>query len=733
MIQPAVQGSPHLKWTTAEPWFSFPSTLKPALQDTRETQHWKVFSLCLLLFGLVFWVFLPSLRGHFIEFDDSPYVTENTHIQLTPGNLVWALSHEVAANWHPVTQWSLMLDHQFYGFNPWGYHLTNVLLHAINTILAFLVLRRMTGTTWQSLMVAVLFGLHPLRVESVAWISERKDVLCVLFWMLTLWAYAGYAQIVTRENCRAMEIQLLSSARFLSGATRRASLFYTLALLFFSLALMSKPMAVTLPGVLLLLDFWPLARWRYKRWAVLAAEKVPFLLLSAGSCVITYIFQRNSGMMEQLVGVSLPFSVRLENAAVSYARYLGKLFWPAELCAFYPHPGHWPLTEVLLALSLVLGLSALTFSLRHKLPWLFVGWFWFFGTLVPVIGLIQVGAQSMADRYSYIPSLGIFIIGVWLFHRLTETWHYRNFVGGFAGGALFLVCVMLTRHQIGFWQNEVSVWQRAVAVTGNNYDAHNRLGSALLVQGNVAEAVREFQEASRLNPAFAEPWYSQGYIFISQGNFDKAIACYQKALEAQPDSIVAHMSLGNLLLRAGRVDEALLNLREAARLDPHLAAAEDSLGQAFALKESWDEAIACYQKAIELQPDSAATWNDLGLAFSRAGRFEDALASFQKAVARQPGNAAARNNLGYVLLHMRRVDEAVPQFLAALKVQPDNAETHNNLGGALLAKGQAEAAISEFQEALRLKPDYEAASRNLAFVLKKRQNSAALPTNSATP
>jgi protein O-mannosyl-transferase len=726
-------------WTIPTPLFSIHPVLKLTFQTAGKNQSVKTVLLCLWLFGTVFWVFLPSLQGHFIDYDDSPYVTENAHIQFTPGNLAWALTHEVAANWHPLTLWSLMLDHRFYGFNPWGYHLTNVLLHAVNSVLLFLVLCRMTGATWRSLAVAGLFGLHPLRVESVAWISERKDVLSVLFWLLTLCTYVRYAQKWSKAGLSSPRSAAPEGRETMADPAVRAfgsrfwTFVYFLALLFFTLGLMSKPMVVTLPCVLLLLDFWPLERWRKERWWGLVMEKSPFFLLSAIVSVITYVVQRNTGMMKSLVGVSLPFGLRLENALVSYGRYWVKLLWPADLCALYLHPGHWPLRLLLLAGLLVAGLSVLAFALRREQPYLLTGWFWYLGTFLPVIGLIQVGTQSMADRYSYIPSVGMLIILVWEFHWLTGKWRHRNFIRGTTGGAMVLACIFLTRHQLIFWRDEISLWRRAIAVTEDNYDAHNRLGSAFFAQGSAAAGIREFQEAIRLNPALAEPWCILGYYYNSQGNVDAALACYQKALETQPGLVAAYLSLGNILLNAGRVDEAMLQLQKAARLNPRLAAAEDSLGRAFVIKGCWNEAIACYQKELEIQPDSAATWTSLGLVYSRTGRFNEALAAFQKAVAIQPEDDTVRNNLGYVLLQMQQLDGAIQQFQTALKLQPNNAESHNNLGSALLAKGQLGESISEFQEALRLKPGYVDASHNLTFALQQKGKTAPLPTDSKKP
>jgi Flp pilus assembly protein TadD len=632
--------------------------------------------LCLLLFGLVVWTFLPALRGDFIDFDDSVYVIDNPHIDLSLANVAWALNHTVATNWHPLTQWSLMLDHQLYGLKPWGYHLTNVLLHAASTVLVFLVLRRMmglrsdksigatapqAGATWRSLVVAALFGLHPLRVESVAWISERKDVLSMLFWMLTLWAYTRWVQQSAVRSPQSAVGNQAAGFRFLTSG------FYWLALAFFALGLMSKPMMVTLPCVLLLLDYWPLERWQRKNLRGLLVEKIPFFLLSASVSAVTYVTQKNGGMMDLMANASVPLAsgARLENALVSYGRYLGKLLWPVNLCAFYPHPSHWPAKQVVLASLLLLSLSGFAWVVRRRWPYCLTGWFWFLGTLIPVIGLVQVGAQSMADRYSYIPSIGILMVLVWGTCQMTREWHHQGAILGTTGGVLVLVCIGLTRHQIGYWKDDASVWQRAIAVTENNYDAHNRLGRALSSQKRYAEAVREFQEVVRLNPGFAEAHNSLGRSFAAMGRVNEAIACYQKALETQPDYFVALINLSNLLLRTGRVDEA----------------------------------IVLYQKALQIKPDYMEAQNNLGAALTSQGRLDEAIVCFQK----------------------------------ALGEKPNSAEAHYNLGYALGSKGRLDEAIRELQETLRLKPGHAEASNYLVTILGLKEKLAKQPTNSSPP
>jgi len=681
-----------------------------------------------LLFGLVVWTFLPALRGEFIEFDDYAYVTGNAHIFFTPANLTFALTRGVAANWHPLTQWSLMLDHRLYGFNPWGYHLTNVLLHAANTVLLFLVFRRLTGATWRSLAVAALFGLHPLRVESVAWISERKDVLSVLFWLLSLWAYARYAQRVTSNKCQFSR----------TGSTPLPfpgdlSLFYWLALLSFALGLMSKPMLVTLPAVLLLLDFWPLNRWPQEHWSGLLVEKFPFFLLSACVSVITFVVQRNSGMMHELIGVELPFGLRLENAAVSFARYLSKLFWPADLCALYPHPGRWPLAVVLLSVSLVLGLSVLAFVWRRQRPYLFTGWFWYLGTLVPVIGLIQVGAQSIADRYSYIPTVGLLLLVVWEAHQLTVGWRFQRLALGTVGGVLGLSCLLLTRHQLTFWRDGVSLWQRAVAVTTNNYDAHNRLGRALYAQGRFDESIREQLEAIRLNPDLAEAYCILGRTCEAKGQADDAIAWYQKALAIWPAYVTVHNNLAILLLRLGRVEAALVQSQLALASEPNNVTALDTLGLALLQKGRADEALAHLQRAVDLEPDNEMALLNLGSAFSQLGRNDEAIHCLRLALKLQPNSAETHNNLGGALLAKGQIPDAVQEFRMAAFLQPDRYEARRNLGHALLKQGSIDEAIREFQAALSLQPNNALASNDLVFALALKGKPAASPTNSIPP
>ena len=715
--------------------FSILSVLKPTFKTVWKFPHGKVISLCLLLFGLVVWTFLPSLHGDFIDIDDGVFVIRNTHINLTWANLSWAFGHSECSNWIPLTAWSFMLDHQFYGLKPWGYHLTNVLLHAFNTVLVFLVLRRMTGlrpdksveatapqagATWRSLVAAGLFGLHPLRVESVAWISERKDVLSLTFWMLTLWVYTRYAQCGTSDKRQWTRTEAVAPAPFLPRVMRHASLCYWLALVFFFLGLMSKPMVVTLPCVLLLLDYWPWERWKQKSLRGLLVEKTPFFLLSAIVSVVTYVAQRNAGTMStSLTGLSLSFGARLENALVSYGRYLGKLFWPVDLCALYPYPDRWPTQKILFAGLLVLGLSVLMFAMRRHWPYLITGWLWYLGTLVPVLGLVSVGPQAMADRYIYIPSIGILIIVVWGACQMTSGWHYQSTGLGAVGGVLALVCIGLTRHQIGYWKDGISLWQRAVTVTEKNYEAHNWLGCSLSMQKRYDEAIREFLEAARLNPGFAEPFNSLGHITSSLGRVAEAVIYYQRALAVRPDYVAVHNSFGELLREEGRLDEAIDHFRKAVESEPNIAISQNNLGYALSLKGRPDEALPHFQKAVDLEPDNEIIQYVFGSFLLQRGRVDEAIVHFRSALKLQPDNAKIHNDLGRALLSKEQPDEAIRELQTAARLRPDQAEAHSDLGYALLKQERLDEAIREFQEAVRLKPDLAEAHGGLGFVLSK--------------
>jgi tetratricopeptide (TPR) repeat protein len=688
---------------------------------------WLMAALLVLMTIALYW---PATRCDFVNYDDNLYITENPHVQsgLTLENIKWAFTNPVVAIWHPLTVMSHMLDCQLFGLRPWGHHLTSVLLHVVNTVLVFVLLQRLTGVLWRSVLVAAVFGLHPVHVESVAWVAERKDVLSACFGLLSLLFYASY-----------VEKSKIHSPK--------SKVFYGLTLICFALGLMSKPMLVTWPFVMLLLDYWPLRRvagdgWQGTRdknsgsqlpgatkrnkggstFNHLLFEKLPFFGLAAVASVVTYLAQRHSGAVKMIQ--NLPLGARSGNALISYCRYLGKLFWPVDLAVFYPRPGHWPLEQVLLAGGLIMGVTVLLIVKRRRYPFMLMGWLWYCGTLVPVIGLVQVGEQAMADRYTYIPSLGVLILAIWGVYELTRSWRYQELVLSMAGCVVVTLCFVITRQQLGYWKDGEILFRHALEVTEDNYIAHNNLGFALFKKNRIDDAISQFLEAIRLKPSFAEAHINLGATLLEKGRVDEAINQYQEAIRLKPDYAEAHYNLGNALGKKSQIDEAINQYQEAIRLKPDYAEAHYNLGNVFDEKGQIDEAISQYQEAIRLKPDFAKAHNNLAFAFDEKGQINEAISQYQEAIRLAPNHAEAHYNLGNALGKKGQIDEAINQYQEAIRLKPDYAEAYNNLGNAFVMKGQIDEAISQYQEALRLKPDYAEARSNLTHALQMKNTPA---------
>ena len=674
-----------------------------------------------LLLLLVVLVYLPVLTNGFVRYDDQVYVTENVHVQhgLTWENVQWAFCTPTAPYWHPMTWLSHMLDCEFFGLKAWGHHLTSLLLHAANTFMVFVVLRRMTGAFWRSWFVAGLFGLHPMHVESVAWVAERKDVLSTLFWLLTLWAYARYARCVTSGMC-----QVTRTASFLSRVTCHVSPYYILALLLFACGLMSKPMMVTLPFVLLLLDYWPLNRWGNHRGWPLVREKLPFFLLAAASSVVTFAVQRTIGTV--VTTTTLPIGARLENALVSYAGYLSKLLVPTNLAVIYPlrYPFHWPLGDLISAGLLLLGISIFVVALRRRQPWLLVGWFWFVGTLVPVIGLVQVGLQAMADRFSYVPSIGLFIFLSWGAWALTKAWRYQVVAVSGAATVVMVLCAGLAWRQAGYWKNTGTLFQHAIDVTENNFIACSNLGDYELVQGHYDEAINLYRETIRLMPSYDLAYAPLGVALCKTGRLAEGIQELQLAVKLEPDSAQVHADLADALVEDGQGDAAINEYKKAISLDPDDLDARNCLGVLMENTGHLDEAIQQFEEIIKINPAYVPAYNNLGLALESQGRLDQAFAEFEKAVRLDPQDAKGHFNLGMILKARGRLDEAIGQFELGLKLEPDSPQAHSGLGVMLGQKGIWDEAITQFQEAIRLKPDYDEAKNNLSSALKMKATPA---------
>jgi len=505
----------------------------------------------LLLTLLILSVYGRVSQFGFVHYDDHVYVTDNLRVQsgLTVQNIWWALTSLDAGFWHPMTWLSLMLDYSLYGLNAGGYHWTNVILHILNTLLLLIVLERMTGAFWRSAFVAALFALHPLHVESVAWVAARKDVLSISFWML---AMLGYVHYVRRP-----------------GGWR-----YLWVVVLFTLGLMSKPMLVTLPFVLLLLDWWPLGRFgvmqpvpgggRFRSigipgWLIL--EKVPLFALAVGVSVATVVAEQRTGALSPMT--SFPLDVRVVNALVSYVLYIGKMFRPADLSVFYPHHGLWPAWAWTSSILLLGAVSVLSFRWLRKYPYFAVGWFWYLGTLIPVIGLVQVGSHGMADRYTYVPLIGLFIVIAWggfdIFRRFRQD---RLLPGGVA--VVLLIILSIQSHiQIRYWENARTLFQHAIQVTKDNYLAHNNLGAALARQGKSIEAVHQYREAIRIMPEYVEAYFNMGAALADQEKYPEAVIAYRRVLGIRPDFAEAHNNLAIALATQGDLEGAIRHFKAA--------------------------------------------------------------------------------------------------------------------------------------------------------------------------
>lgn len=576
--------------------------------------------MCLLLVVATLALYNPVNRHPFVNYDDDRYITENPHVHngLTWRTITWAFTATEQGNWHPLTWLSHALDYQLFHQNPAGHHFTSLLIHAANAVLLFLFLMYATRRLGPSLFVAALFALHPINVESVAWVAERKNVLCTFFFFATLIAYCWYAR---------------------QPDWRRYLVFAGL----FVLGLMSKPMVITLPFVLLLLDYWPLGRIRGGRADATAAplsklvvEKLPLIALSAASAVITMQAQRAGGAMRSTAQFSL--AVRLENAVMAYAMYLWKMIWPSHLSPIYPHPGDslagWQVGTSALVLLAVTAV-ALKFRARR---YLLTGWLWFLGTLVPVIGLVQVGDQAMADRYAYIPLVGIFIMIAWRIADLADSKQIGLVVRVIPAACVLLALSFATNRQLGYWSSNYDLWTHAVAVTGRNFIAQDNLGGALLWLGKTDEAYLHFQAAAEINPLDPMSRSNLGAYLQEHGHMAEAIEKYNRVitLTSDPGLLAAtYANLGAAYRKLGEDEKARTSYDQALQLNPNQYNAYLGLGELLEKQSRLDDAISNYSKAVELRPTDTG-FLLLGRALERTGRRSEALAAYQAALKLSP-------------------------------------------------------------------------------------------------
>jgi tetratricopeptide (TPR) repeat protein len=601
----------------------------------------------MLLVVVTLIAYWPVLRCGFVEFDDPAYVSENTHVQqgLTWAGLFWAISSTEQFNWHPLTWISHMADTSLFGHGPAGPHAVNLLLHVANSALLFLLLTRFTGALWRSGLVAALFALHPLHVESVAWISERKDLLSAWFFFLTLWAYGEYTGV---RNAHA--------AQRPPGKVRA---WYLAALALFGLGLASKPMLVTTPFVLLLLDFWPLRRFPsadaptptpQPTLKLLLLEKTPFLTLAIASSLITVFAQKQGGAVATFTEVSL--TGRVQNSLVAYARYLGKTLWPDALAMYYPHPGHWPAAAVAGAGGILLAFTLAAWLVRKRSPFVLVGWLWFLGTLIPVIGIVQVGGQSMADRYTYLPLVGIFVIFSW------GAWECASRVPAIRQPLTALVLLSLallgwtTHRQAAFWENSETLYLRTLAVTAPNPTVSALLahyycnqGNAARESGDLAKAESFYLKALAHNSEDAQAHNHLGLVYQARDKVDRAIMEHLRAIQCAPGNANAHNNLAVAYSRLGKTEEAIAHLEESLKLEPGSAGARNNLAALLAKAGKLQAALTNYQEAARLAPDNASILINLGDLFAKLGRDAEAGESWRKALEIEPNNARARQRL----------------------------------------------------------------------------------------
>jgi tetratricopeptide (TPR) repeat protein len=575
--------------------------------------------VCLFLGISILAIYWQVRNYPFVNYDDRTYVTENQHVQdgLTLKGIAWCFTAVHSSNWHPLTWLSHMLDCQLYGMNPGWHHLINVLFHILNTLLLFLVLKRMTGNFWQSSFVAAMFALHPLHVESVAWVAERKDVLSTFFWMMTLWSYTRYVERSKFDR-------------------------YLLVLLCFILGLMAKPMLVTLPFVLLLLDYWPLNRFQFEKSGygdkseqgrfplTLILEKMPLFVLSAASSVVTYLAQKSSGSVSPLDAI--PFKVRIANAMVSYVSYIGKMIWPHNLAVIYPYQRNILLWKIAGAFFLLLAISVVVFMMVKTKPYFAVGWFWYIGTLVPVIGLVQVGSQAMADRYTYMPLIGIFIIIAWGTPDLVPKWRYKKIGFTVLTTSVLAVLMITSRLQVTYWSDSTTLFEHAINATVDNSIAHVNLGQALIENGKIEAANRHFYEALRIKPDLVEPLLNIGIVLREKGNIDEAIDHFLKAVHFKPDCVEAYSELGMTLKNKGDFVGAVKSYLEAIRIKPDQAKFYNNIGAILAHQNKGKEAIVYFNKAIQIDPAYAGAYYNLGKVFVNEGKIEDAILNYRKAL-----------------------------------------------------------------------------------------------------
>jgi tetratricopeptide (TPR) repeat protein len=614
---------------------------------------WHARGVWAALILLVAVVFLQAAAFDFVNIDDNRYVTENPNIQgLTAQHVAWAFTTGDVSNWHPLTWLSYMLDYTLFGLDPSGPHMVNALLHALNCILLFEWARRATGALWRSALVAALFAVHPLHVESVAWISERKDVLSACFGFSAMLAYTHYAR-------------------------RPALMRYLPVFVLLALGLLAKPMLVTLPFVLLLIDYWPLERFRNEHWQRLALDKVPLIALSAASSIITIYVQHVGGSVMPLE--RFPFGARIGNAIISYLLYLVKLLVPVNLAVFYPYPRSTALLHAAIAVVVLALVTSLVIWRARNKPYLATGWFWYAGTLVPVIGIVQVGLQSMADRYMYLPSIGLFIIAAWGGWEILQKLPRAKWAAIVLSAACVLVFTGVSFAQTRHWRDSETLLTHAIAVTTDNTLAHYNLGTKLLHDVRLGEAVKQFRLAIDIEPKHANAHNNLATALYSEGRYDEAASEFAVAIDIEPSLANGRYNYATALSALGKDDAAVAEFEAALQADPNNADIHFNYANSLLRLKKLADAEQHYREAIHLKPDYVEVHMNLGALLLQAGKADEAVAAYTEATRLDPKRAEAFANLGYALAERNRYADAATALAAAVRLDPSNATWKKDL------------------------------------------------------
>jgi tetratricopeptide (TPR) repeat protein len=673
---------------------------------TRRRCNWRLAAWCALLAAAVALLYGRVATFQLVHYDDLEYLMKTPHVQqgLSWAGIRWAFLQTQVANWHPLTILSYLLDDQFWGFSARAFHLTNLFWHTLNTVLLFIVLRALTKAQVPSAIVAALFGIHPLHVESVAWVAERKDVLSTFFWIVTIWAYASWVR--DRKTWR-----------------------YALVLLLYVMGLMCKPMLVTLPFVLLLLDFWPLNRVHDNRGSSTIAklphlllEKTPLFILAAISAIVTFLVQQKAGAVAIVDRVSL--SERFANAGMAYLVYLGQMIWPAKLAALYPLPQHANLEWGLLCGAIVLAATAGAIVALRRWPYVAVGWLWYVGTLVPVIGIVQVGLQSHADRYTYVPLIGIFIAIVWAAFDLIDRRPQWRIPATVAAMVAITALAARTWFQIGYWADSETLFKRTLAVAPDNPQIHYNLGTVYSEQQRPLEAIAHYRQAVRLQPELTEAWCNLALTLAGQGgDLAEATQISDDLVNRAPDLADAHVAKAIVAFGRGDVDLAESSANEALKRDPKSYRAYLVLGRVDAAKGQLAVAEQQFRRAADLSV-SADSYLQLGLIIGAQGRTDDAIAQFREALKWQPNNSGAHEALGHSLLTLGKLDDAKRHFAAVLDLNPRARESRLEMGTLLTRQGRIAEAIAYFEKVVQTDSGDAPAHFQLGIALQMQNRAA---------